>query len=508
LCSYDGVLRPTSGTNVINLSNSAGKGITWKVEVASAGTYALQWRYAGGGSAAVETAKLMINGATAIESVYFPKPKDSNTFLTTSPVTATFVRGVNEIRMETTQAAPFADIEWVEVTGDTPLAADCSRAIGSGGGSDPEPVVYQLHTTVNGEGTVDPATGPYEAGSAATLTATPAAGWKFEGWSGGATGAANPLTLIMDGDKAVTATFSRIMHQLTITTNGQGRVYPGSGTFAEGYSVTLTATPAQGWKFDNWSGDASGSSPSLTLTVDAAKAVVAHFSEVTHQLTTSATGQGTVAPAQGTYAAGTSVTVTATPAAGWKFDFWSGDATGSTNPLTVVMNGDKAVVANFSRIEYRVTVIIVGDGSVSFTDRAYYAGESAVLTALANPGSQFSGWSGDATGSTNPLSIPMTGDKTVTATFTKNGSKNSGVVTVYPNPFKGSTTFEVSLAKKARVKISILRSNGSLLEVVTNQSYNAGTNLIPYTNWTIQPGMYFYVVEIDKEVIKDKLIAE
>ncbi len=47
------------------------------------------------------------------------------------------------------------------------------------------------------------------------------------------------------------------------------------------------------------------------------------------------------------YCSGTQVTVTATAADGWVFNGWSGSASGSTNPLTVTMNGNKSITANF-----------------------------------------------------------------------------------------------------------------------------------------------------------------
>ena len=57
---------------------------------------------------------------------------------------------------------------------------------------------------------------------------------------------------------------------------------------------------------------------------------------------------GTVSPASGTtYVAGTSAVVSATASSGWAFDHWGGDAAGTTNPTTVVMNGDKSVTAYF-----------------------------------------------------------------------------------------------------------------------------------------------------------------
>ncbi len=68
-----------------------------------------------------------------------------------------------------------------------------------------------------------------------------------------------------------------------------------------------------------------------------------------YTLTTNVTGSGSVAknPNQSTYAHGTQVTLTANPASGWTFSNWTGDASGSTNPYVITMNGNKSVTANF-----------------------------------------------------------------------------------------------------------------------------------------------------------------
>jgi uncharacterized repeat protein (TIGR02543 family) len=61
--------------------------------------------------------------------------------------------------------------------------------------------------TGSGSVTLDPPGGSYDEGTVVTLTASADAGSTFEGWSGAATGTANPVTVTMDGDRTVTATF-------------------------------------------------------------------------------------------------------------------------------------------------------------------------------------------------------------------------------------------------------------------------------------------------------------
>jgi uncharacterized repeat protein (TIGR02543 family) len=144
----------------------------------------------------------------------------------------------------------------------------------------------------------------------------------------------------------------------------------------------------------------------------------------TYDLIINMAGSGSVAkaPAQGTYGCGQVVILTAVPDPGWQFNGWSGDLTGNANPLALTMNGDKVVTATFSElppITYNLTVDTVGGGTVTIIpDQTGYAPDTLVtLTPVADPGWVFSGWSGDASGSDDPLEITMDGDKTITATF-------------------------------------------------------------------------------------------
>jgi beta-lactamase superfamily II metal-dependent hydrolase len=72
-------------------------------------------------------------------------------------------------------------------------------------------------------------------------------------------------------------------YDLTISVNGQGTTNPSVGTYNynSGTQVTITASPASGWKFDHWSGDASGTSPTIVITVDSDKDGTAYFEEET-----------------------------------------------------------------------------------------------------------------------------------------------------------------------------------------------------------------------------------
>ena len=109
----------------INLSNSASKGINWNVSTPAAGSYTLTWRYANAGSSSSTTGRLLVNGSVVSSSVSFPKTSAWTTWTTTT-ATVSLPAGTSTIRIETSVAAEFANIDWMEVTGNSPAAASCS----------------------------------------------------------------------------------------------------------------------------------------------------------------------------------------------------------------------------------------------------------------------------------------------------------------------------------------------------------------------------------------------
>jgi uncharacterized repeat protein (TIGR02543 family) len=134
-CSANGSRQNTytgaDGGYYINLSNSSGQGITWAVSAGAAGTYNLVWRYANAGSQSATTARVLVNGVQVNAAVSFPKTASWNTWTTTAPIPVTLVAGANKIRLETTVSAEFANIDWIEITGNNPTEASCSAATGS-----------------------------------------------------------------------------------------------------------------------------------------------------------------------------------------------------------------------------------------------------------------------------------------------------------------------------------------------------------------------------------------
>jgi len=159
----------------------------------------------------------------------------------------------------------------------------------------------------------------------------------------------------------------------------------------------------------------------LNLTMDRNWNITATFAINTYTLSASVVGSGAVtkSPNQASYNHGTVVQLTATPAAGWQFTGWSGDTSGTANPISMTMDRNKSVTATFYSSGFTLAYTVVGRGAVSVSpDQESYAnGTLVILTASPGAGYQFVGWSGDANGTANPLTMTMNGDKSVTVTF-------------------------------------------------------------------------------------------
>ncbi|MDX6481554.1 MAG: hypothetical protein QOG85_2064 [Gaiellaceae bacterium] len=129
----------------------------------------------------------------------------------------------------------------------------------------------------------------FASGSSVTLTATPASGSRFAGWTGDCSGT-GACIVSMDAAKSVSATFTTI-YTLSVSKsgNGTGSVTSSpagiscgatcSSSYDTGTLVTLTATPAATSSFTGWSGACSGTG-TCDVTMDAAKSVTANFTDL------------------------------------------------------------------------------------------------------------------------------------------------------------------------------------------------------------------------------------
>jgi len=141
---------------------------------------------------------------------------------------------------------------------------------------------------------------------------------------------------------------------MSVSPEGSGSVTlnPDKSSYEEGEKVTLTASPNTGYIFEKWSGDLVGTSAVKTITVYGNMSIIARFKSIQYNLNTSVdplnAGSVFLEPSGGIYDAGTNVTATAVANAGYVFSYWSGNASGSDNPLNITMDSNKSITAHFS----------------------------------------------------------------------------------------------------------------------------------------------------------------
>jgi len=270
------------------------------------------------------------------------------------------------------------------------------------------------------------------------VTANPAAGYYFVGWSCDLAGSANPQSITMSAARNACANFALIPSGITIRTNPEGRSFTADGvsytatqtfSWTPGTSHTIaTASPqtATGTRyvFAGWS---DGGAISHSITTPSGSATYTANFTTQYQLTTAASppGGGSVSAnpssTDGYYNSGQPVQLTAEAASG-AFTGWSGDLTGSANPQTIVMSAPRSVIANFGGCTYAIVpqsashTASGGAGSVAITAPSGCSWASASNSAWI---SIASGAAGSGPGSlgyvvlANASSSPRTGSLTI-----------------------------------------------------------------------------------------------
>ncbi|MBP5650157.1 MAG: InlB B-repeat-containing protein [Bacteroidales bacterium] len=314
-------------------------------------------------------------------------------------------------------------------------------------------LTYNIAASVNpAEGGTVEGAGNYKHFKTATLTATPATGRYFVSWTENdqVVSTSTSYSFMVEGSRTLVANFDTLTYNITASVNPtEGGNVTGADYYKHFTTATLTATPATGYHFVNWTENnevVEGAGAQYTFIVIGAKNLVANFDLNTYTIaaTVSPENTGNV-NGMGTYNHGATATLTASPAEHYSFVNWTeGENVVSTDAnYSFTVEGGRTLVANFKLNSYEVnasvanTADVRGSVQIGYTDvngqsqttaagataqaRAQ-SGTTSTLTAIPAMGYHFVNWqnAGTAVSSSNPLSFTATADTSLTALFDVN----------------------------------------------------------------------------------------
>jgi len=307
-----------------------------------------------------------------------PAPRDLTTSSTAGGSVTTPGEGVftyDEGTVVDLVATPDADYRFVEWTGDVEEIVDVYAAettITMNGDYSITAnfvALYDLTTSSTAGGSVtEPGedTFTYDDGTVVDLVATSDEGYRFDEWTGNVGTIADvydaTTTITMNDDYSITAEFVAIYDLTTSSTAGGSVTTPGEGVFTydEGTVVDLVATPDEGYRFDEWTGNvgtiADVYDATTIITMNGDYSITANFVAIYDLSINSTAGGSVTTPGEGvfTYDDGTVVDLVAAPDEGHRFVEWTGDVGDIADvydaTTTITMNGDYSITANFEEI--------------------------------------------------------------------------------------------------------------------------------------------------------------
>jgi hypothetical protein len=266
-------------------------------------------------------------------------------------------------------------------------------------------------------------------GSSVTVTATPASCYQFSNWTEGGVvvSTSASYTFTVSGNRTLVANFAVPNYSVgTSSSPSGGGTTGGGGTYSCGTPVTVTASPNSCYTFANWTegGTVVSTSPSYSFTATGSRTLVANFNLISYTINTSSSpsGGGTTSGG-GSKGCGSSVTVTATPAACYQFVNWTeaGTVVSTSSSYSFTASGNRTLVANFTPLTYSVsTSSSPSAGGSAGGGGIFNCGSSVTVSASANAGYRFVNWTdGGTVVSTSPsYTFTLSGNRALVANFT------------------------------------------------------------------------------------------
>jgi M6 family metalloprotease-like protein len=284
--------------------------------------------------------------------------------------------------------------------------------------------------------------GNYVTGQSVTVVATPSTNWNFLNWTENGSTVSNlpSYTFTASANRVLVANFS--MNQVTVSTSSNppsGGSTSGSGTYPIGNQVTVSAIPASGYGFENWTqnGNIVSSDPDYTFTVNGSVNLVANFAVLQFNvITASNPPAGGNTSGGGVYSYNASVTVVATAASGWDFTGWyeNGNMVSGNMSYTFNALNSHTLEAQFiQQVQVYSVTVSANPAQAGTVSGAGAATAGSVMTVVASPNQawKFINWTdnGVQVSSTPEYTFTLTSNRALVANFVE-----VLTISVIPNP--------------------------------------------------------------------------
>jgi hypothetical protein len=359
--------------------------------------------------------------------------------------------------------------------------------------------------------------GSYQQGQSCTVAATANTGYTFTNWTenGNVVSTNASYTFNVTGNRTLVAHFTYNMPQnytVNISVNPTvGGSAIGDGSYQEGQSCTVIATPAEHYTFANWTenGNVVSTNNVYTFTVTGNRNLVANFTYVPQNYTVTVTanplGAGTVAGG-GTFQEGASCTVTATPNQRYLFINWTenGNVVSTNESYTFTVTGNRALIANFEVRTCKITASVDPIGSARVSgDGTYIYGDEVTLTVTPNEGFAFVNLTEEGVVVSEELvyTFTVTESRSFVAHLTPIEGINENAVNaaVYPNPTSG----EVTVACEGLSHVRIVNAYG---QTVYNADLEGDQTRIDLSQ--MAKGIYMMHIEAAEGQTVKKIVVE
>ena len=360
-------------------------------------------------------------------------------------------------------------------------------------------------------------TGSYASGSTCTLTAYPNSSYSFVNWleNGVPVSSNATYSFTVTGNRNLVAVFdvATTYYNITVTaypSNGGSVI--GGGSYASGTTITLHATPNDGYSFVKWTknGTQVSTNPNYSFTVNSNASFVAYFEQNATNYTITVKAEptnGGIVSGGGSYASGTTCTIDATANDGYSFIKWTNNGTWvSSNPnYSFMVTGNASYVAHFGQNINNYVINVnaePSDGGTVSGGGSYAEGATCILTASPNTDYIFEKWTENGTlVSTNPVyNFTVTENHSFIAHFIR--SANHYTVTAIAIPanggeFSGGGTYEqgatCTLTASANNGFSFVNWTdmaGTELSADSIYSFTVASNMICLANFKPNANTY------------------